>query len=435
MMAAGRQRTVELKFQIDDSQVNKGVQSIDQSTQTISSKLSKAGTAIKVGFAAAAASGVARVATDFAQLAVTAEGVGRRFETVFGDVADQMNQWVDDQNEAFGVSQVELKGMAAGIQDLLVPMGFARSTAAGMTQEILETANALSEWTGGAVSTEQAVDAVAKAMLGEREQLKGLGVSLSEADIKAELARQGLDDLTGAALDQAEAQITLELILGKSADALDAYATGADTAARNQKELNARLADARQELADRFLPVWASFLESAANATSGMEGFNEELEKGPLNLLDWVFRTDELTTAMLGLDREITGTGSRIRWASDGSYELNEHLRMMGYRVSDLKGLWEQAAPGAERLAAAFSAQASALAAINDPLARYGELVGQILGGGVDVSDFLRLAAQLGDPNFAGITEAVAPGSVTLPPGATRNIQEELDRRIRQVAQ
>ena len=58
-MAAGRKRTVELEFTIDDSDVKRGVASVDKNTQSISSKLSKAGTAIKIGFAAAAASGVA----------------------------------------------------------------------------------------------------------------------------------------------------------------------------------------------------------------------------------------------------------------------------------------------------------------------------------------------------------------------------------------
>lgn len=426
MMAAGRQRTVELKFAIDDSQVGKGVQSIDSSTQSISSKLSRAGTAIKVGFAAAAASGVKNVVGNLAELAVAAEGIERRFETVFGNTTDTMASWIDSQNEAFGISEVQLKGMAAGIQDLLVPMGFAREEAAGMTREILETANALSEWTGGAVSTEQAVDAVAKAMLGEREQLKGLGVAIKEADVQAEVARMGLDGLTGAALEQAKAQATLNLILGKSTDALNAYASGADTAARSQKELTARYEDAKQALADRFLPVWQDTVVAVDDATSSWQGFFKVVDFGPLDpLIERIIESTEKSGDLSKTWKDV---------ATDG-FDVAENARFMRQQFQELAPAMESSVGPAEQLAAAFSAQASALAAINDPLARYGELVERILGGGVDVSDVLRLAAQLGDPNFAGITEAVAPGSVTLPPGATRNIQEELDRRIRQVAQ
>lgn len=426
-MAAGRKRTVELEFTVDDSDVKRGVANVDKNTASISSKLSKAGTAIKIGFAAAAASGVATGIKSLADLAVAAEGIERRFQTVFGNTSDSMSNWIDEQNEAFGVSEVALKGMAAGIQDLLVPMGFARGEAASMTQEILETANALSEWTGGAVSTEQAIDAVAKAMLGEREQLKGLGVAIKEADVKAELARMGLDGSTGAALEQAKAQATLNLILGKSKDALDAYAEGADSAARSQKELTARYEDAKQALADRFLPIWQDSVVEIDEGTKSLEGFGKMVAQG-------FFRNLGFDVDFLG--DELDDTGRKTEITAEALAFANTQTDSWMRTLEQGMPTFKAAADTSERLAAAFSAQASALAAINGPLSAYGGLLEKILGpeGQAAVDALLRLSAQQGNPLFAGTTEFVPPGAVTTPAG-TRNIQEELDRRIRQVAQ
>jgi hypothetical protein len=114
-------------------------------------------------------------------------------------------------------------------------MGFTRAAAGDMSIEILNTANALSEWTGGQRSAAEVADIISKAILGEREALKGLGVSILEADVNARVAANGMVGLTGQAREQARAQATLEIITAKSADALTAYAEGGTDAERASK--------------------------------------------------------------------------------------------------------------------------------------------------------------------------------------------------------
>lgn len=216
------------------------------------------------------------------ELSREAETTQRKFDVVFGEMADDMRVWADEQNEAFGVSETAMQAFAASVQDILIPLGFARDTASGMTQEVLTLANALTEFTPG-TTTEQAVGALTAGLTGEREQLKQFGIVLKDADIKARLAEKGLEGLTGEALKQETAIASLELAYELGADALAAYEDRAGTATAEMKELNAELADAEQTLADALAPevgyVRGQLVElagSAGDTAAAISGTTDE---------------------------------------------------------------------------------------------------------------------------------------------------------------
>jgi hypothetical protein len=123
-------------------------------------------------------------------------------------------------------------------------------------------AGALAEWTGGKRTSAEVSEILAKAMLGEREGLKALGISISAADIEMRLFEKGQQDLTGAAMQQAKALATQELIFEKSADAQAAFAEGSNTAARKQAELRARNQELSETVGEKLLPVQLALTEA-----------------------------------------------------------------------------------------------------------------------------------------------------------------------------
>jgi len=249
---------IEARLKVDGRQFSRGMKKAEREVKTFSGEARKGAKGVETfqkALKAAAALGAAKLAADLFKLGVQAEAWGKRYTRVFGEATNILDDWVRDQNQRFGVAEDRLKGMAAGVGDLLVPMGFARKEAAGMSKEILTLANALSEWTGGTRSAEQVADVLTRALLGEREALKGLGVSLTEADIKTELARQGMTGLTGETLAQAKAQVTLELITKRSADALAEYGANADSAQVAQKKLEAAIEDLQVQAGKALLAV------------------------------------------------------------------------------------------------------------------------------------------------------------------------------------
>lgn len=232
----------------------------------------------------------ARAVKALDDLGIQADAIRNRFDTVFGDAAEDVRDWTDDVNERFGLSEVAVQDLANGIGDLLVPLGFTRQEAADLSTEALTLANALSEWSGGQIEVADSAERIRKALLGERESLEALGVKVLQSDVNARLAAQGQSQLTGELRAQAEAQATLAIITEKSADAINAYEAGANEALIAQKNLNAAFADSQQALGDfvsnevddfrGVLPVLAFALEDVTAALNDTNDASNETAEG-----------------------------------------------------------------------------------------------------------------------------------------------------------
>lgn len=182
----------------------------------------------------------------------------KKANIVFGDQIDVVNEWAKANAKAMGLSAAEATNLAARFGDLLIPMGFARKEAAEMSSEVVGLAGALSEWSGGQRSSAEVADILAKAMVGEREALKSLGIVITEADIKAKLAASGFTGLAGAQLQQARATATQTLLFEKSVDAQAAFAEGSGSAARKQAEMSAQMQEAKEAISLALTPALLS---------------------------------------------------------------------------------------------------------------------------------------------------------------------------------
>jgi hypothetical protein len=200
--------------------------------------------------AAAAVAGV-KVFQATAQLQLGASKIA----TVFGDQIGGITSWADTVRLEMGSTRQEVLMLAAGFQDLLIPMGFSREVATGMTKDVVGLSAALSEWSGGTVTAAQVANIFSKAMLGEREQLKTLGISITELDVKNKLLAAGQEKLTGNALAQAKAVATQALIFEKSVDAQENYKKGGDSLARTQKALLATLKQMKEDVLTSLIPA------------------------------------------------------------------------------------------------------------------------------------------------------------------------------------
>lgn len=196
----------------------------------------------------------------------------RKAAVVFGTSLPQVTAEAEKNARAIGLTTSQYVSAAAAIQDLLIPMGFQRKEAAGISTQLVNLSGALSEWTGGSIKADEVSKILTKALLGEREELKQLGISITDADVKAQLAAKGLDKLTGAALEQAKAAATLELVLAKSTDAQTAFANGSDSSVRRQAENAAKIADITEKLSTLLLPVFEALANIAGVVVGSIGG-------------------------------------------------------------------------------------------------------------------------------------------------------------------
>lgn len=166
---------------------------------------------------------------------------------------------------------------------------------ADQTQKLVGIGADLAAQYGG--STKDAVDALAAAMRGESDPIERYGISLNETAVNAYLAKKGLDDLEGPALDQAKAQARVALITQQSADALGAFGREADTFAGKQQRLSARIENIKERLGTALLPVLTEvsgwFLDKGVPAVERFTKFlTGRLLPGIKGVFDLLFKGD-----------------------------------------------------------------------------------------------------------------------------------------------
>lgn len=204
------------------------------------------------------------------------EAMDAKAQTVFGGTLGTVQAWADANAAAMGLTGREAVGLAANMADLLVPMGFTREAAASMSTDMVGLSGALSEWSGGTRTAAEVSATLQKALLGEREELKGLGISITEADVKAQMLADGTDKLTGASLAQAKAQATQTLIFAKSTDAQAAYAAGTAEGIRTQHEMDAALGSLKETLVEAVFPILKTVTKWLAENLPGAIKFVKE---------------------------------------------------------------------------------------------------------------------------------------------------------------
>jgi hypothetical protein len=205
------------------------------------------------------------------------QALDAKAKVVFGSSLSTVDKWAKANAGAMGLTAREATGLAASMGDLLVPMGFTRDQAAAMSTDIVGLSGALAEWSGGTRTSAEVSEILQKALLGERDGLKALGISITEADVKARLAKNGTDGLTGAALEQAKALATQQLLFEKSTDAQEAYKNGTAEGIRTQHEMEAQLNEVKETLVTALFPVLQTVTKFLANNLPGAIRFVQDV--------------------------------------------------------------------------------------------------------------------------------------------------------------
>ncbi len=101
-----------------------------------------------------------------------------KFKTVFGDLSKEAENWANTYADAIGRSKYEIQEAIANQADLYTGMGMTSKEALELSKNATSLAYDLASFNN--VSDSRAVEAMTKAMMGETESMKMLGVNLSE---------------------------------------------------------------------------------------------------------------------------------------------------------------------------------------------------------------------------------------------------------------
>jgi len=182
-----------------------------------------------------------------------------KYNVVFGRFAEDTTASLALMSEETGRSKYALMEMAAGVQDLFVPLGFARGEAAGLSVDLAQLAVDV-----GSFNNEMAPDvmnAFQSALVGNHEAVRRFGIVITQTTLDAELLRMGIEGGVAAATDQEKVLARLNLIYAGSADAIGDAARTSGSWANQLVALKSVLGDTATDIGMTLLPVLTPFLQ------------------------------------------------------------------------------------------------------------------------------------------------------------------------------
>ena len=240
----------------DNKQFGKVVQDSGKKAETLQKKL------------AAVGEGMARAGkqlTKFVTLPILAIGVATvkaasdaeeslaKFNTVFGDQADAVEEWADEYSSSVNRSKYANLEMLSSVQDLFVPLGAARDEAAELSKAVLELATDVGSFNN--LPTEQVIRDIQSALVGNHETVRKYGVVISEATLKT----QGI---TSESSNLEKALGRLKLITEGTTDAQGDAVRTADSFANQFRGLKDTIKDLGIEFGQVLLPIAKDIIQA-----------------------------------------------------------------------------------------------------------------------------------------------------------------------------
>ena len=213
------------------------------------------------------------------------EATEAKFNTVFKGMTDDATAFIMEFKKLTPLTIAEARGVASGIQDLLVPMGFAREEATELTGGFMHLIGALANFNNSTHTAQEVAAALSSALVGEYEPMRRLGVVTSKTAIDQRVLAMGLADTKEEITDQMRAIALLEIITESSADALAAYTEANLDAKTKMGLMKTEIIDVAAQLGVSLLPMIEKLVEWIRNLTEKFKGLTAEQQ---VNILKWI---------------------------------------------------------------------------------------------------------------------------------------------------
>ena len=232
------------------------------------------------------------------------EATEAKFNTVFQGMTDEASAFIKEFKKLTPLTTAEARGVASGIQDLLVPMGFLREDATRLTGKFMPLIGALANFNNATHTAAEVAQAVSSALVGEYEPMRRLGVVTNKTAIDQRVLAMGLAATKDEITDQMRAIALHEIITESSADAIAAY-TEANLDSKTKMDLlRVEIIDTAAALGESLLPMINHAVEWVQKLTDKFSDLTEEQQITILKVGAFVAAigpTSLLMSAVLGL--------------------------------------------------------------------------------------------------------------------------------------
>ena len=203
-----------------------------------------------------------------------------KFNTVFESVKGKANKVADDFAKSFGVASSTSRKMLGDTGDLLVGFGFAEDAALAMSSQVASLASDLTSFSNFAGGAELANVALTKALLGESESAKALGIVIRQGTPEFKKNVAAIMKSRNVSLLQAKAVEILRISLSQSGKAIgdvsrtwEDYASVQRRSAETSKELSESFGRLMLPLATKFQKLLIKVMTALNSLSPGIKTF------------------------------------------------------------------------------------------------------------------------------------------------------------------
>ena len=192
-----------------------------------------------------------------------AEETTNKFKTVFSSMATVATKTAKTLADSFGIAHTTAMELLGDTGDILVGFGFTEKSALELSQKVNELSIDLASFTNFAGGASGASKALTKAILGETESAKALGIVLRQGTKEFKDSVKVLQESEGMTYNQAMATTLLNDAYKQSTKAIGDFARTQDDLANQERILAERFKALKEELGGELTPVFQELTSTA----------------------------------------------------------------------------------------------------------------------------------------------------------------------------
>ena len=246
-------QTLDKNFKVATKSAIEGVRKLNKTIFSLKGAVAAAG----IGFATKQ---VADFGNELLKAASDAEETANKFNVVFRGIEEDANKATDAIRTGFFLSREEAQKLVSNTADILTGFGFTKKAALDMSVATQRLAGDLASFNN--LSTADASERLTKALTGETESLKALGVVIRQDTKEYKNLVAAIQQTENVSLLQAKAMANIQIATEQSGNAIGDAAREAGSFANQSRIANARLKDIRVELGQALLPVANEVLQN-----------------------------------------------------------------------------------------------------------------------------------------------------------------------------
>ena len=269
------QGTIDVDINDAVNSLNRVDRQVDSSGNSMSGVFGKLGKAIAGAFAV---SKIVDFGTKCLSAASEVEEMENKFNVVFKNTSKAMDEWADSYADAIGRSKTEIKTAISNQSDLMIGMGMTEEVAGDLSKKYTELAYDLASFNN--VNDATALEAMTKAMFGETEMAKQLGLNLNATTMQNSEYVKSLGKSWDSLTQAEKAEAYYQEALKQSVNAIGDAERSSDSYANQIRRTQSKITEFTETVGAYMLPMATNVVTCFGNMVDGAIDFVNSVAEG-----------------------------------------------------------------------------------------------------------------------------------------------------------